>query len=107
MSEKFSDRASDTGNDSPRTDWSHLGNRSDDDIDAAIAGDEDTFALTPADLRPDGPGFRFVACDNDRWCWHFYGESGKLLAQSGQTYPTVIEAISAADQIRRSFAKAA
>ncbi|SRR3989344_2089387 len=107
MSERFSDRVSATGNEAARSDWARVGAMTDSEIDAAIAADDDTFALTPADLQPNSPGFKFVDRGNQNWCWLFYGEEGQLLARSGQTYRNMVDAVAAADQIRRSFAQAA
>ncbi|GAA0639031.1 hypothetical protein GCM10009424_12210 [Sphingomonas ursincola] len=107
MSERFSDRVSATGNEAARSDWARVGAMTDSEIDAAIAADEDTFALTPADLQSNSPGFKFVDRGEQNWCWLFYGEEGELLARSGQTYRNMVDAVAAADQIRRSFAQAA
>lgn len=107
MSDKFSDRVSAMGDDRSQTDRAYLKAMTEEDIEAAIEADDDTFALAPDDLRADGPGFKFALGDDNLWHWRFYDEQGASVAQSGRGYSTTMEAITAAEEMLRIFSKAA
>lgn len=79
------------GSEESRTDWGRLGALTDDEIDAEIAADPDSYALFDRELLGrEGGSFRYEIYHDGagRWQWRLLSSNGEVLARSGQSFPS-------------------
>lgn len=91
MSGKYTRIALDAAFDGDRTDWARLRKLNDCEIDAAIAGDEDSYPLDDAELAAHSEenfAYQVYRASDSRWHWRLTDRSGQILAQSHGGFAT-------------------
>ena len=90
--------------DGDRTNWSRLQNLSDSALDAAIAADDDTFAV---DLTRTTTARYVIYRDSaGQWRWRLMSAAGDILARSGGAFGSKTAATVAVGAIRTALAQA-
>jgi uncharacterized protein YegP (UPF0339 family) len=98
-----------TGSDAvPRTtttDWARLRVLADDEIDIAIAGDEDAYAIETEVLGRSGSAYRYVVYKDaqSRFGWHLVAANGHVLASSNEAFESKAEATNAIAKVRAAL----
>lgn len=87
-----------------RTDWNRLRRLTDEELDAAIAADPDTFAVE--EMSPDQVRYQILGLGPDKWFWRLIDGTGHVLARSDRSFRTQEQARRAIAQVRAAFAKA-
>ncbi|HEX6374889.1 MAG TPA: DUF1508 domain-containing protein [Allosphingosinicella sp.] len=75
--------------DGSRTDWARVRSLSDEEIDAAIADDPDSYGIEEAELLGrKGASYRYeLYCDRSGgWRWRLLAADGEVLAVSAQAF---------------------
>ena len=88
------------------TDWKRLKDMDDVEIDAAIAADGDSYAVTaPQVLGHAGASYRYVlhAGPQGEWRWQLVDANGEILAESGHGFPTRDAAAEAIQVLRQAM----
>jgi uncharacterized protein YegP (UPF0339 family) len=91
MSGKHIKNGSTVAAEASQTDWAHVRALTDEEIDAAIANDPDSYSIEEAELLGrTGASYRYeLYCDKKgRWRWRLLAAGGEVLAVSGQAFPS-------------------
>lgn len=91
MNAKLTRIGLDTESDESQTDWARLSALTDPDIEAAIAGDEDSYAFEQGEkLGRKGASFRYqIYRDAGRnWRWRLLSAQAEILAVGGRSFPS-------------------
>ena len=93
-----------------RTEWRRVRALTDEEIDAAIAADPDTFAMGEGlEGHPTNP-WKFVYVTHSdkvgQSRWQLEGSDGRVLAYGAEAYPTRDDAARAVAALRTAFRKA-
>ena len=94
---------SDTAVEADLTDWQRLRSLTEDDIEAAMANDPDTFAFEEADVaRQKGATHRYQVFSDagGRWRWALRSIDGTVLAVSGQSFASRDEVLQSIEDVR-------
>jgi uncharacterized protein YegP (UPF0339 family) len=90
-----------------RTDWLRVRALTDEQIDAAIAADPDSFAMGD---KQEGDQTKFVylvySDSVGKWRWRLEGSDGRVMAYGAETYATQKDAARAVAILRTAFRKA-
>jgi uncharacterized protein YegP (UPF0339 family) len=73
------------------TDWARIRALTDDEIDAAIASDPDSYSIDEAELLGrKGASYRYELYSDKAgaWRWRLLAADGNVLAVSGQAFPS-------------------
>ena len=93
-----------------RTDWERVRALTDEQIDAAIAADPDTYAMGGEldQLRNNPLKFVYSVYSDSagEWRWRLEGSDGRILAYGAESYPSQSEAVRAVGAVRTAFRKA-
>jgi uncharacterized protein YegP (UPF0339 family) len=93
-----------------RTDWQRVRALTDEQIDAAIAADPDTFAMGDGLQGHQGNPLKFVyfiySDKVGEWRWRLERSDGRVVAYGAETYVTQNEAARAVGALRTAFRKA-
>ncbi len=74
-----------------RTDWKRLRDLTDAEIDEALAGDDESYALNSEELaahRDERFAYQIYRAEDRQWHWRLVDRSGRILAQSHDGLPT-------------------
>lgn len=85
------------------TEWQRLRSLTEEDIEAAITSDPDTFAVEEADIvRQIGPRHRYEVFRDAGGCWRWALRSlgGEVLAVSGRGHASRSEALQSIEDVR-------
>ena len=101
MNEHITRVSLDAALDGDRTDWARLAGLSDVALDAAIASDADTFALS----EDAAGGLRWLVYKetSGTWRWRLTDRAGKAVAESPKSYRHRSEVDSAINSLREAL----
>jgi uncharacterized protein YegP (UPF0339 family) len=91
MNAKLTRIASDAESDESLTDWARLRALTDEEIETAIAGDPDSYAIEQGEeLGRKGASFRYQIYRDpgESWRWRLVSANGEILAVGGQGFPS-------------------
>jgi uncharacterized protein YegP (UPF0339 family) len=91
MNAKLTRIGLDEGSEESRTDWARLRALTDVEIEAAIAGDPDSYSFAQGEeIGRKGASFRYQIYRDpgDSWRWRLLSAQGEILAVGGQGFPS-------------------
>ena len=88
------------------TDWARLLHMTDDEIDAAIASDPDSFGLGEASRAKHRRAIHYqLYCEGPFWRWRLCARNGEVLAYSADSFPDENAAKQAIRRMYRAMAE--
>jgi uncharacterized protein YegP (UPF0339 family) len=79
------------GSEESRTDWARLRALTDAEIEAAVAGDPDSYPIAQGEeIGRKGASFRYQIYRDpgDTWRWRLLSAQGEVMAVGGQGFPS-------------------
>lgn len=109
MSAKYTRTGLDADAEQSLTDWDRLRELGDEEIDAAIAADESSYAIADGDrIGRVGAGYRYVVFRGEAgWQWRLVDSAGTILAESHGGFRTRRSAELALVSLRQALLGAA
>jgi uncharacterized protein YegP (UPF0339 family) len=88
-----------------QTDWARLKSLRDDEIDAAIAGDADAYALETEALGRSGSAYRYEVYQlaPSRFGWRLVSSEGRIFATSEGAFASKAEVRKAIAEVRAAL----
>lgn len=104
MSDKFIKIGSDVAPEAGRTDWARVQKLSDKEIDIAIAGDSESYALDTEILGRAGSAYHYEVYRAGRgFRWRLLSGDGEAVASSPDSFRTKAAAFHAIAEVRQAL----